>query len=102
MNSSNGKAWCATEVDSKGVAVPGKWDDCRRGCPGMKFPCQQQDLFNFDGKCVTEDEMKEIEACKTFSNYFFRFSSSGKCIIFLVFQWLPIKILLAGNEIWMI
>ena len=28
-DSENGKAWCATTINSKGKVVPGKWGDCR-------------------------------------------------------------------------
>ena len=26
--------WCATEVDSNGDVIHGKWADCNPGCPG--------------------------------------------------------------------
>ena len=26
--------WCATEVDSNGDAIRGRWADCNPGCPG--------------------------------------------------------------------
>ena len=50
--SSNGAAWCATEVDTDGVVVNNKWQDCDGGCPGTDFPCNENFLFNIEGTCV--------------------------------------------------
>ena len=32
VDSSNGKLWCATEVDSSGEVVDNKWEDCQENC----------------------------------------------------------------------
>ena len=29
-----GVPWCATDVDSDGDVIHGKWADCNPGCPG--------------------------------------------------------------------
>merc|ERR1711976_125381 len=50
--SDNNKAWCATEVDSEGVVVNNKWQDCAEGCPGTPFVCNEGFLFNEMGRCV--------------------------------------------------
>ena len=50
--SSNGAAWCATEVDTEGVVVNNKWQDCDQGCPGTDFTCNEGFLFNIEGTCV--------------------------------------------------
>jgi len=35
VDSENNKAWCSTEVDSRGehIGGQGKWGDCGRSCP---------------------------------------------------------------------
>ena len=32
-------AWCATEVDSEGEMIKGKWGICRPGCPVKSRDC---------------------------------------------------------------
>ncbi len=27
--------WCALELDDTGEVIPGKWEDCAPGCPGV-------------------------------------------------------------------
>ena len=56
VESSNGAAWCATEVDSSGEVVNDKWEDCDSLCPGSDFPCAEGFLNNDEGKCVDEFE----------------------------------------------
>ena len=34
---------------------------CQDSCPNMAFECGEGDLFNLEGRCVTEDEKKQIE-----------------------------------------
>jgi len=34
VGSENGRAWCATQVDSEGKVVRNKWEDCEHSCPG--------------------------------------------------------------------
>ena len=50
--SSNGAAWCATEVDTTGEVVNNKWQDCDSLCPGSDFTCNDGFLFNVEGKCI--------------------------------------------------
>jgi len=54
--SSNGVAWCATEVDDNGEVVNNKWEDCDSLCPGSDFTCNDGFLFNVEGKCVNGTE----------------------------------------------
>jgi len=56
VESSNGAAWCATEVDSEGTVLENKWQDCDEGCPGTDFTCNDGFLFNVEGTCVNGSE----------------------------------------------
>ena len=68
-DSENGKAWCATTIDSKGKVVPGKWGDCRNdGCKTI----QNKNCiipFNYKGKqyfkCTTDDSENGKAWCAT-------------------------------------
>ena len=36
-DTTNGKAWCATEVDDSGTVIDQKWGDCNDDCFTSKF-----------------------------------------------------------------
>ena len=74
FDSANGKAWCATKVDSNRNVITGKWGDCQQGCfqndncrteKGLtcKFP------FKFRGKnydkCTTDFSANRKAWCAT-------------------------------------
>lgn len=61
MDSENGKPWCALSINNQGVVPHGQWHDCEEGCPGTEFQCAQQDLFNYDGVCVSDQDKKDFE-----------------------------------------
>ena len=48
----NGKAWCATEVDSTGTVIEQKWGDCDSSCEESNQFCEQNDFFNENGRCI--------------------------------------------------
>jgi len=49
VKSENNKPWCATQVDSDGQVVRGKWEDCEENCDEF---CDDSFLFNVEGRCV--------------------------------------------------
>ena len=53
-NTVSGNAWCATEVDSTGTVVDGKWGECDSSCNDQQY-CQQNDFFNQEGRCIQRD-----------------------------------------------
>jgi len=58
VNSDNGKAWCATEVDDAGKVILGKWDDCRADC--KEELCSEDNLDYLTGKCVSNRTALEV------------------------------------------
>ena len=73
FDSENGKAWCATKIDSNGNVVTGKWGDCLQGCFENKcrtekgFDCVFP--FKFKGrnynKCTTDYSVNKKTWCAT-------------------------------------
>jgi len=53
-DTTNGKAWCATEVDDSGTVIDQKWGDCNDDCftNEAKEECQKTDFFNEAGRCI--------------------------------------------------
>merc|ERR1711976_559697 len=53
-HTTNNKAWCATEVDSTGTVIEGKWGDCDASCfeGDSKEYCQQSELRWKNGRCI--------------------------------------------------
>ncbi|TRY74047.1 hypothetical protein TCAL_13217 [Tigriopus californicus] len=62
FESTNDKLWCATEVNDLDEVIEGQWADCKEGCPGMPFECDDTQLFNMEGICVNQTERARLEA----------------------------------------
>jgi len=60
VDSDNGAAWCATELQPNGEVVNNKWEDCGELCPGTDFKCNENFLFNMEGVCVNGTEAPEL------------------------------------------
>merc|ERR1719367_977855 len=79
-DSDNGKAWCATTIDSKGKVIDGKWGDCQ-DCNNVCKTVQNENCifpFKYKGKkyseCTTQDSENGKAWCAT------KVSSGGNVI----------------------
>ena len=85
-HTTNNKAWCATEVDSTGTVIDGKWGDCDSSCSEADSNeyCQQSQFFNENGRCikrsVVEPELQlQINLYKIDDNYGQDNNATTKC-----------------------
>jgi len=54
----NGKAWCATEIDDSGTVIEGKWGDCDDSCFENEQSCHENDFINEAGRCIRRNEIE--------------------------------------------
>lgn len=52
VDAAEGAVWCATQVDSNGTVLDGRWGDCSVGCPGARRECNEKRFSIIVGKCI--------------------------------------------------
>ena len=79
----SGKAWCATEVDSTGTVVDGKWGECDSRCNDPTGGCLG--FYQKEGRCIKRhivEPQLQVQAVRyqIDENYGYKNNATKKCL----------------------